>query len=429
MIKFDVLKKIIEYSKNFYLKSRIKEALTFTIEYIKDSFRFGIIQKYVIKQFLLVFVASSIFLTLLAVVFNLVMDLNWFLSKPDVLKTKFNYIMIVYVLKGPQLYSYLAPLCILLSISYTISRMSRNFELIAIVNAGMSLRKLFAPMINVIIVISILYFFFLDQVVTLSGKESRTIERVKIWEETSFIENQVISDITTPIKSLNKAITYTEIGFLSIEGKMENVKINKFFERTGKIDFESRKFEGGLVEYKISAKYAKWDKEINNWRMYDVEILEFNEKSELISRKYLKEFVPNFKLDPPSFFFPKKYDFNYLTLSEMAEEINKSSSIKVSFEGGNYYQKLMIMLSRPSISFSIIISGLLALGFVKVISRNLTFINMVFQSIIRYVVYFISFLGGMWLGENRILPPIIAIWLPNIIFLSYSIYLNSKIKT
>ncbi len=411
------------------LKPKVLKALLSILDYLKYSFKFNRIQMYIIKQFLTVFIISSILLTFLAVVFNLIMDLNWFLSRPDILKTKFNYILIVYILKGPQLYSYLAPLCVLISISYTISRMSRNFELVAIINAGMSLKKLFASLINVIFITSILYFFFLDQIVTLAGKEARTIERVKVWEEIDFLQTKSLRDIKDPIKSQNKSITYSEIGFISIDGEMERVKINKFFEKTGKIDFEAKKFEGGLIHYTITAKSAKWDKSIGNWRMYDVEIIEFNEKSELVSRKLLKEFIPNFKLDPPSFFFPKKYDFNFLTLAEMSEEINKSLSIKASFEGGNYYQKLMIMLSRPSISFSLLISGLLALGFVQVISRNLTFVNMVFQSVIRYVLYFISFLGGIWIGENRILPPIIAVWLPNVIFFSYAIYLNYKVKT
>ncbi|MEN2998561.1 MAG: LptF/LptG family permease [Brevinematia bacterium] len=411
------------------LWSNTKNALFTTLDYLNESIKFNKIQRYLVKQFLVAFAVSSVSLTFLGIVFNLVMDLNWFLGNTELLRKKFNYILLVYILRGPYLYSFLAPMCVLLSISYVISRMSRNFELVAIVNAGMSLKKLFAPLVLVLVITSFLYFLFLDQVVTTAGKESRYIERIKVWEDESFRESQYLENIREPIKSQNRSVTYLEIGFVSREGIMKNVKINKFFEKTGKIEFKTQKFEGGLIQHTISAGSAKWDQKINNWISYDVEIFTFNEKTELISKNYLKEYIPNFKLDNPSFFFPKKYDFHFLTLAEMNEELNKSLAVKIAFESGNYYQKLMQMLSRPSISLSLVISGLLALGFVTIISRNLTFINMVFQSVIRYVIYFISFLGGMWIGENRILPPALAIWLPNVVFLGYAIYLNRKVKT
>lgn len=416
-------------SKISLIKTELYKLTLSVYEYLSYSVKFYKIQIYIIKQFLLTFLSISILLTILAVILNLVMDLNWFLHHPEILKEKFNKILVVYLLRGPYLFSYIAPLCVLISISYVISRMSRNFELVAIVNAGMSLKKLFAPLTLTLFIMSILFFFFQDQIVTISGKQSRTIERIEIWNDTSFLETTTLENIKDPIKSQNKFITYTEIGFISKDGEIKNVKINKFFENTGKIDFKEKKFEGGLIQYTIYAKYGKWDDKIKNWKLKDVEIFEFNEKTELVSRKFQKEYIPEFKLDPPSFFFPKKYDFSFLTLAEMNEELNKSLSSRMSFEAGNYYQKLMQMLARPSISFSLLISGLIALGFVTVISRNLTFINMVFQSVIRYVIYFIIFLMGMWIGENRILPPLVAIWLPNIIFLSYGIYLNVKVKT
>ncbi len=416
-------------SKISLIKTELYKLTLSVYEYLSYSVKFYKIQIYIIKQFLLTFLSISILLTILAVILNLVMDLNWFLHHPEILKEKFNKILVVYLLRGPYLFSYIAPLCVLISISYVISRMSRNFELVAIVNAGISLKKLFAPLMLTLFIMSILFFFFQDQIVTISGKQSRTIERIEIWNDTSFLETTTLENIKDPIKSQNKFITYTEIGFISKDGEIKNVKINKFFENTGKIDFKEKKFEGGLIQYTIYAKYGKWDDKIKNWKLKDVEIFEFNEKTELVSRKFQKEYIPEFKLDPPSFFFPKKYDFSFLTLAEMNEELNKSLSSRMSFEAGNYYQKLMQMLARPSISFSLLISGLIALGFVTVISRNLTFINMVFQSVIRYVIYFIIFLMGMWIGENRILPPLVAIWLPNIIFLSYGIYLNVKVKT
>lgn len=412
--------------------SNITETINYWIkegwEEIKN-FKLYSIQKHIIKQFLITFLLSSISLTLLATIFNLIMDINWFIANPGVLEKKFYYILLSYLLKGPYLYSYIGSLCVLISIAYVLSNMSRNFELVAIISSGMSLRRLFLPLIIFSFVLSLLYFLFLDQVATYTSKESRKIERVMVWEENSFLENNELYDINDPIKSADKIVTYTRIGYISRNGIMSNVIFNKFYQQTGEMSFKDKKFEGGLIEYTIKAEKGIWNSKLKNWILYNVELIKFNKKSEIIERKNIKEYIPEFKLDKPDFFFPKKYDFNFLTISEMKEELEKSLVVKISFEGGNYYQKLMQIYIRPSLSFSLTIATMLALGFVVVISRNLNLINMIFQSVIRYVLYFITFLGFVWLGENRLLPPAVAVWTPNLLFFIYGIYLNLKLKT
>jgi lipopolysaccharide export system permease protein len=393
--------------------------------------RIYLLQWYIIKEFLVVFLISSFSLTLIAIVFNLVMDISWFTQHQDVLSSKFNYILLVYFLRGPHLYYYIAPLCVLISIAYVISSMSKNFELVAVVNAGMSLKKLFMPLILVNVILSFLYFFFLDQVVTYSLKNARYIERIQIWNDENFKATDFLVDLKEPIKGSNPNITYTYIGYVSRNGIMSNVTIQKFYdaENLREMDFKKREFSKGLIEYTISARYGKWDEKLQNWVLYSVELLKLSPLSEIEDKKKLDKYVPPFKLDKPSYFFPSKYEFEALTLSEMKEELIKPLSVTLSFDQKNYYQKLMMIYSRPSISVSLLIAAIIALGFVKVLSRDLAFANMIFQSVFRYVLYFVSFLGGVYLGEKAILPPVVAAWIANVIFLAYGVYLNYKLKT
>jgi lipopolysaccharide export system permease protein len=393
--------------------------------------RIYLLQWYIIKEFLVVFLISSLLLTLIAIVFNLVMDISWFTQHQDVLSSKFNYILLVYFLRGPHLYYYIAPLCVLISIAYVISSMSKNFELVAVVNAGMSLKKLFMPLILVNVILSFLYFFFLDQVVTYSLKNARYIERIQIWNDENFKATDFLVDLKEPIKGSNPNITYTYIGYVSRNGIMSNVTIQKFYdaENLREMDFKKREFSKGLIEYTISARYGKWDEKLQNWVLYSVELLKLSPLSEIEDKKKLDKYVPPFKLDKPSYFFPSKYEFEALTLSEMKEELIKPLSVTLSFDQKNYYQKLMMIYSRPSVSVSLLIAAIIALGFVKVLSRDLAFANMIFQSVFRYVLYFVSFLGGVYLGEKAILPPVVAAWIANVIFLAYGVYLNYKLKT
>ena len=393
--------------------------------------RIYLLQWYIIKEFLVVFLISSLLLTLIAIVFNLVMDISWFTQHQDVLSSKFNYILLVYFLRGPHLYYYIAPLCVLISIAYVISSMSKNFELVAVVNAGMSLKKLFMPLILVNVILSFLYFFFLDQVVTYSLKNARYIERIQIWNDENFKATDFLVDLKEPIKGSNPNITYTYIWYVSRNGIMSNVTIQKFYdaENLREMDFKKREFSKGLIEYTISARYGKWDEKLQNWVLYGVELLKLSSLSEIEDKKKLDKYVPTFKLDKPSYFFPSKYEFEALTLSEMKEELIKPLSVTLSFDQKNYYQKLMVIYSRPSISVSLLIAAIIALGFVKVLSRDLAFANMIFQSVFRYVLYFVSFLGGVYLGEKAILPPVVAAWIANVIFLAYGVYLNYKLKT
>jgi len=393
--------------------------------------RIYLLQWYIIKEFLVVFLISSLLLTLIAIVFNLVMDISWFTQHQNVLSSKFNYILLVYFLRGPHLYYYIAPLCVLISIAYVISSMSKNFELVAVVNAGMSLRKLFMPLILVNVILSFLYFFFLDQVVTYSLKNARYIERIQIWNDENFKATDFLVDLKEPIKGSNPNITYTYIGYVSRNGIMSNVTIQKFYDAKNlrEMDFKKREFSKGLIEYTISARYGKWDEKLQNWVLYSVELLKLSPLSEIEDKKKLDKYVPPFKLDKPSYFFPSKYEFEALTLSEMKEELIKPLSVTLSFDQKNYYQKLMMIYSRPSVSVSLLIAAIIALGFVKVLSRDLAFANMIFQSVFRYVLYFVSFLGGVYLGEKAILPPVVAAWIANFIFLAYGVYLNYKLKT
>jgi lipopolysaccharide export system permease protein len=393
--------------------------------------RIYLLQWYIIKEFLVVFLISSLLLTLIAIVFNLVMDISWFTQHQNVLSSKFNYILLVYFLRGPHLYYYIAPLCVLISIAYVISSMSKNFELVAVVNAGMSLKKLFMPLILVNVILSFLYFFFLDQVVTYSLKNARYIERIQIWNDENFKATDFLVDLKEPIKGSNPNITYTYIGYVSRNGIMSNVTIQKFYDAKNlrEMDFKKREFSKGLIEYTISARYGKWDEKLQNWVLYSVELLKLSPLSEIEDKKKLDKYVPPFKLDKPSYFFPSKYEFEALTLSEMKEELIKPLSVTLSFDQKNYYQKLMMIYSRPSISVSLLIAAIIALGFVKVLSRDLAFANMIFQSVFRYVLYFVSFLGGVYLGEKAILPPVVAAWIANFIFLAYGVYLNYKLKT
>jgi lipopolysaccharide export system permease protein len=393
--------------------------------------RIYLLQWYIIKEFLVVFLISSLLLTLIAIVFNLVMDISWFTQHQDVLSSKFNYILLVYFLRGPHLYYYIAPLCVLISIAYVISSMSKNFELVAVVNAGMSLKKLFMPLILVNVILSFLYFFFLDQVVTYSLKNARYIERIQIWNDENFKATDFLVDLKEPIKGSNPNITYTYIGYVSRNGIMSNVTIQKFYDAKNlrEMDFKKREFSKGLIEYTISARYGKWDEKLQNWVLYGVELLKLSPLSEIEDKRKLDKYVPPFKLDKPSYFFPSKYEFEALTLSEMKEELIKPLSVTLSFDQKNYYQKLMVIYSRPSISVSLLIAAIIALGFVKVLSRDLAFANMIFQSVFRYVLYFVSFLGGIYLGEKAILPPVVAAWIANVIFLAYGVYLNYKLKT
>jgi lipopolysaccharide export LptBFGC system permease protein LptF len=281
------------------------------------------------------------------------------------------------------------------------------------------------------VILSFLYFFFLDQVVTYSLKNARYIERIQIWNDENFKATDFLVDLKEPIKGSNPNITYTYIGYVSRNGIMSNVTIQKFYDAKNlrEMDFKKREFSKGLIEYTISARYGKWDEKLQNWVLYGVELLKLSPLSEIEDKKKLDKYVPPFKLDKPSYFFPSKYEFEALTLSEMKEELIKPLSVTLSFDQKNYYQKLMVIYSRPSISVSLLIAAIIALGFVKVLSRDLAFANMIFQSVFRYVLYFVSFLGGVYLGEKAILPPVVAAWIANVIFLAYGVYLNYKLKT
>ncbi len=397
---------------------------------ITFDYRIYRIQIYVTWSFLKVFFVVSIVLTFLGTIFTFLMDIMWFINS-GMLQKKFQSIMIVYFFRAPNIFYYLAPLCVLISISYVFSKMSKNFELVAIVTSGMSIKQLFYPLIVTGLILSILFFFFNDNIMTASAKKARYIERVVVFEETNFASPNKMENILIPIKSKNPEITYRQIGMVSIDGKMSNVSINKFFisDKESRLNYDDKSFEAGLIEYTINAKYAQWVPSISNWELYDVEIIKLNRNSEVVFKKTEKKFIPDFQIDPPDHFFPLPYEFSALSLSEMKSELLKGISSFVTFGKEDYQQKLMLIYTRVSSACTIIISLLIALGFINIMSKKYLFTTMAVKSVIVYVIYYVCFLAGMFLGQNKILPEVLGAWIGNIVFLIYGIYNISRVKT
>ena len=119
------------------------------------------IVEYLFRKVIPLFIGALVFFALVLVLVDLMMNLWSFISNAVPGKTVFR-IMALYI---PKCLWYATPIAVLFAVSYTLSDLYANNELIAIFASGISLLRFTAPLLIFAFLMSFALFFFDDKVV------------------------------------------------------------------------------------------------------------------------------------------------------------------------------------------------------------------------------------------------------------------------
>ena len=101
-----------------------------------------VLDKYIIKQFLITFFFAVFLLSLIAIIIDITEKIDNFLENDAPLKTIiFDY----YVNFVPWIVLLIAPLFVFISVVYFTARLTMNTEIICMLNGGMSFYRLIVP--------------------------------------------------------------------------------------------------------------------------------------------------------------------------------------------------------------------------------------------------------------------------------------------
>lgn len=355
-----------------------------------------LLDQYIIRKFFSTFLFVVLLFSLIIVVIDFSSKVSDFAEAPISTATLLwdYYLNFVLFVNG-----LLWPLFTLISVIYFTSRLSANNEILAILNMGVSLRQILLP-----------YLFCATTIATFS-----------------FATNHYI------IPKGNKkwlTIQYTHLNTNEDKGKTKNVHLfiapdTKIYlenyvkpDSTG-LHFRLEEYENRALKKYIKARQISWLGPPNHWRLHHYEIHEINglKKNIFIAPAPLDT---AFNLVPDDFVDFKDQHFMFTT-PELKQYIARQKARGIN-NTAKYEAELY---RRTADAFTIFILTLLGLAIAGRKSRGGTGWHMALGIGLGAVFLFLSRFSVVFV-TGQVLPLMMGIWAPNIIFGCVTLYLIFK---
>ena len=343
-----------------------------------------ILDRYIIRKFLGTFFFSLALIISIAIIFDISEKMDDFIERKAPLKAilfdyYFNFI--------PYFANLFSPLFVFISVIFFTARMAANTEIVAILGSGVSFRRMLRPYFIAATVLALLSYYFNGWVIPHSNK-------IKLQFENTYIKNPVRFED----RNIHRQIAPGNFIFLESYNNIENTGFR----------FSLEKIENGNRTLFLNSERITWDSTSQKWKIINYYVRHINGMDERIEQG--KELDTTLNLNPSNF----RRRMNIIdamdtpTLNKFIQEEKMEGSANVNAYLVEKYRRISI----PVATFILMLIGV-ALSSKKVrggIGGQLGFgIGLSFTYILFMQV-------SNTFAINGILPPIIAVWLPNIIF-------------
>lgn len=349
---------------------------------------------YIIRKFLGTFFFSLILIMTIAVVFDFAEKIDDFMEKEAPVRAiifdyYFNFV--------PYFAILFTPLFVFIAVIFFTSRMAVNTEIIAILNSGMSFRRMLWPYFLSSLVIAIFAFILTNFVIPHSNLVRIDFEDK--YYRTSYLRSGTIFNFHRQV--------YKNVYVYMGTYKPDNQTGNNFtLERFN---------DKGQLESKLVATRVSWDTTINKWSAWTYYIRDINDSQEIITRGLRIDTAltirpEDFSRDPDYVGTMTYNELNsYIDLLRMqgSEEL-KLFLIEKYRRFSNPFSIFILSLIGVSLSSQKVRGGI---GMKIGIGLGLSF---------SYIL-FMQFASQFSLKGN--LDPLLAEWIPNFIYAIIALYL------
>jgi lipopolysaccharide export system permease protein len=350
-----------------------------------------ILDRYIIRKFLGTFFFSLALIIVIAVVFDISEKLDDFIERKAPLKAivfdyYFNFI--------PYFANLFAPLFVFISVIFFTARMAANVEIVAILNSGVSFRRLLYPYFISAAMIGGLSFYFNGWVIPHSNK-------IKLEFENVYIKNPVeFKD-----RNLHRQISPGVFMYMESYNNTDNTGYR----------FSLEKIENGKLTWYLNSDRINWDSLSGKWRIQNYYIRTIN--------GYREKIVSGVRLDTTFSVKPSDFKRRLNIIDAMdtpslsrfiSEEQLQGSSNVTTFLVEKYrrmavpFSTFILMVIGVSLSSKKIRGGIgaqLGLGI------TLSFTYILFMQV------------SNTFAISGSIPPLIAVWIPNTFFALIAIFL------
>ncbi len=350
---------------------------------------------YILKRFLqtYIFVVLVIVLVVVMIDYTEKVD-NFHKNHAPASKILWDY----YLNFIPYWANYISPLMVFIATVFLTSRLAARTEIIAILSSGVSFVRLLLPYVLGASVLAVLTYFLVNYVIPRANK-------TRIAFEVQYINDAY----TYSGRNVHLKIAPNTYAYLESYNNQSNTGYKFTLERV----------EGNQLKQKLSADHIEWDAKKRKWGVYDYKIRTFNGLQETL--------MPGTRIDTTLNLKPDDFssDFNlYETFTR--PELNRHIALLQSRGADGVETYLLEKYARDTRPFAIII--LTVIGVIMSARKSRRGVGwqvaLGFMLAFTYLLFFVLAKG---IAESGNLNPVVAVWLPNVIFAGIGVLLYNTI--
>jgi len=340
---------------------------------------------YIIKKFLGTFFFALALILLIVIVFDISEKIDDFLEH----EVRINSIIFDYYFNFiPYFGNLFSPLFIFISVIFFTSKMAGDTEIIAILNSGMSFKRLLKPFIISAIILGIISFILGNFIIPPSNSEridfTNKYLKNKRYSRAKNIHMQILPGQYMYMESFNSK---REIGY----------------------KFTLENFNNGQLRSKLKSDYIQFDSLKQKWTINKYEIREFYKDGEELSSGNKIDTTLNIH---PTDFTKRTSLVETMNLFELNKYI-KEEEMKGSEQ--LVYHKIE-KHKRIAFPFASIILTLIAVSIASRKTRGGIGIHLGIGILIAFT-YILFMQVSTTFATNSNLPPALAVWIPNILYM------------
>ena len=307
-----------------------------------------------------------------------------------------------FVWKLPEMVGQTSAFSVLMATLLTLGLLSRNSEIIAMRSCGISLPRIALPMLGLGLFVSLLLLINAELIVPKSFERMERIERVDIKRQGV---NAVFKQNNIWFRSDSKIL---QARFFDPQTKMLRGVIvwtlDSSMNPLSRIDAESAEFRDG------------------HWTLKKLELKDFNKGQGFVVKKALSmDIALNLKIDDLRVLGNNADNLTYRQLKEYSENLQSG--------GYQAFRYLTMMYTKFSAPFAAFVMVILAIPFALRSSRSGGMALGVGASVAIGFAYFVVNAVLLSYGRSGVLPPIVAAWGANIIFMLSGIWLGMSVRS
>lgn len=357
-----------------------------------------ILDWYILKRYLTTF----LMMMLLFVPIGIVVDLSEKVDKMIERKAPMEEVLIYYGSFAIYFANILFPIFLFLSIIWFTSKLANNTEIIAILSSGISFNRFLRPYLVGASVVSVIVFFMGMFVVPKASK---------IYNE--FYNKYLQSRSITSVDDLYNQFSENDYLYVS--------SFN-YTEKTG-YNFSVEHFDGIYLKHKITAQSIKWieNDSVKTYRLTDYVKRTVGENEDIIERKQQLDTLFKFQIDD-------LMPVEYAAESKNIFELNKFIEREKMKGSPNINLYLLVKYRRWGLMATAFILTFIGVAVSSVKRRGGMGINLAFGIVIGFIFVFFDRVFGTF-AETSGLSPLMAVAIPNVMFLFLAIYLLKSVRS